>query len=216
MQTGLSASCYNKDKMKSCGLNILIAGVGGQGVLLLGDIIARVLVSEGYDVKASALRGMAQRGGTIFSHIRSGKRIYSPLIPKGKADILVALELIECTRQVEYLKKDGWVFFVDRYMPQGIAKGSITEVSGDIIKGLKENFKARAVQIPYARTVKNLKNVKMVNIFILGVLSNYFSINNISWLKAIAETFSGNMKGANFSVFSAGRNLDTTLRTNIF
>ncbi|MBU1727675.1 MAG: indolepyruvate oxidoreductase subunit beta [Candidatus Omnitrophica bacterium] len=196
--------------MKVRGINILIAGLGGQGVLLAGDIISRALLNEGYDVKASALRGMAQRGGMMLSHIRAGKKVYSPLIPKGRVDILVALELEECIKQVEYLKKAGSVFFLDRYMPAREAKGRKIKGPHSIIKSLKENFGNRAVQIPYDRALNNSRNVKTLNMFMLGVLSRYLFINKSSWFKSINETFSRNMRDDNLSAFSAGRNLYST------
>jgi indolepyruvate ferredoxin oxidoreductase beta subunit len=89
--------------------NVLIAGVGGQGVLLVSEILAEVCMDAGYDVKKSEVHGMAQRGGSVVSHVRYGTKVYSPLIEMGTAHVLLALEELEALRWVNYLHPDAVV-----------------------------------------------------------------------------------------------------------
>ncbi|MBE9546422.1 MAG: 2-oxoacid:acceptor oxidoreductase family protein, partial [Proteobacteria bacterium] len=84
--------------------NMLLAGVGGQGILLAGEIICKVMMASGYDVKKSEVHGMAQRGGSVTSHVRYGKKVFSPIAGKGDVDILISFEKLETLRYLDYLK----------------------------------------------------------------------------------------------------------------
>ena len=95
--------------MQSQTTDILIVGVGGQGTLLTSRIIAQVAVQLGYDVKVSEVHGMAQRGGSVVTQVRYGQKVYSPIIKKGGADVILAFEKIEAARWLDYLKADGMV-----------------------------------------------------------------------------------------------------------
>ena len=87
--------------------NIMIVGVGGQGTLLASKLLGRILLENGYDVKVSEVHGMSQRGGSVVTYVRYGEKVYSPIIDKGEADIIISFELLEAARWVEYLKEDG-------------------------------------------------------------------------------------------------------------
>ena len=87
--------------------NILIVGVGGQGALLASKTLGQVLLDAGYDVKVSEVHGMSQRGGSVVTYVRYGKKVYSPIVDKGQADYIVSFEMLEAARYTEYLKPDG-------------------------------------------------------------------------------------------------------------
>ena len=87
--------------------NIMIVGVGGQGTLLASKLLGRILLENGYDVKVSEVHGMSQRGGSVVTYVRYGEKVYSPIIDKGEADIIISFELLEAARWVEYLKEGG-------------------------------------------------------------------------------------------------------------
>ena len=87
--------------------NIMIVGVGGQGSLLASKLLGHLLLSEGYDVKVSEVHGMSQRGGSVVTYVRFGEKVYSPIIDKGEADVIVSFEKLEAARYLEYLKPDG-------------------------------------------------------------------------------------------------------------
>ena len=94
-------------------INILIVGVGGQGVLMISKVLAQVSAGRGLEVKQSEVHGMAKRGGVVFSHVRFGTRVWSPTIPKGEADVVVALEWAEGLRWLPYLNPDRGTFLAD-------------------------------------------------------------------------------------------------------
>ena len=87
--------------------NIMIVGVGGQGTLLASKLLGRILLENGYDVKVSEVHGMSQRGGSVVTYVRYGKKVYSPIIDKGEADFVLSFELLEAARWAEYLKEGG-------------------------------------------------------------------------------------------------------------
>ncbi len=93
--------------------NVLIVGVGGQGVIMVSKVLARLCQLKGFQVKQSEVHGMAKRGGGVFSHVRFGQQVWSPTIPKGEADILVALEWAEGLRWLNHLKRHQGTFLSD-------------------------------------------------------------------------------------------------------
>ncbi|MCR4400282.1 MAG: indolepyruvate oxidoreductase subunit beta, partial [Syntrophomonadaceae bacterium] len=106
--------------------SILIAGVGGQGTLLTSRVLAHVAEQEGLDVKVSEVHGMAQRGGSVVSQVRFGPRVYSPLIPMGDADVLLAFEKLEAARWLPFLKEGGLLIINDeRVDPAPVMSGDM-------------------------------------------------------------------------------------------
>src|SRR5512143_3955809 len=104
--------------------NILLVGVGGQGIIVASEIMADVFMEAGYDVKKSEVHGMAQRGGSVSSHVRFGRKVYSPLIKKGDADILFSFELLEAVRYLDFLRKDAAVIVNNqKILPPSVTLG---------------------------------------------------------------------------------------------
>lgn len=205
MPTDLSCQCYKKRlPLKGNIINILISGVGGQGILLASEIVAETFVKAGYDVKESSAHGMAQRGGSITSHIRIGEKIYSPLISKGEANILIAMELTEAYRSIEYLRKDGLIILLDREIYPGIVTSGPYKYPKDLKSEIRKRRK-RVLEISYGEIVKDLENIKTTNMFMLGVLSNHFSVKKVYWLKTIREKVPSQMRNLNLTAFQLGR-----------
>ncbi len=98
--------------------NILLVGVGGQGILLASEILSETFMLAGFDVKKSEIHGMSQRGGSVVSHVRYGKRVFSPIVPEGEGDILFGFELLETCRYLPLLKKGGSVIANDLCIPR--------------------------------------------------------------------------------------------------
>ncbi len=118
-------------------INVLLAGVGGQGVVLASTVLAQVAMAEGYDVKQSEVHGMAQRGGSVVSHFRFGDKVWSSLVAKGEADLLMAFEALEALRYVSWLKPEGvLVYNLLRINPSPVAAGLATYPEGidDLIR----------------------------------------------------------------------------------
>lgn len=178
--------------------------MGGQGVLLASNVASETFVKAGYDVKMSAVRGMAQEGGPMLSHLRIGKKIHSPLISKGEANILVGMELVEAIRSIEYLERDGLIILLDRKILPSIVASGVYRYPKNLKKEIKKRCKS-VLEISYDEIVKELKDIKMANMFMLGVLSNYFLVRKEYWLKTIKEKVPLQIRDLNLTAFELGR-----------
>lgn len=184
--------------------NILISGTGGQGIVLAGRIIASVAFRSGYDVKESEIHGMAQRGGSVVAHIRFGDTVYSPHIPTGTADIMVALEELEALRYIHYLKKSGLTILnKKRILPSHIKP---EDYPNDIEIQIKsEGFLVKVVEAE--NIAKQLGNPKVENSVIIGVLSWYLPFDEKIWHEVISEMVPAKTVEINIKAFNEGRRL---------
>ncbi|SKC43696.1 indolepyruvate oxidoreductase subunit beta [Maledivibacter halophilus] len=166
--------------------NILLVGVGGQGIILASKILAKGLMSVGFDVKMSEVHGMAQRGGSVTTQVRFGEKIYSPIIGKGQADILVSFEKMEAVRWIDHLKKDGKVVVNDYEIPSA----PILIGSAEYPKGIVEELqsKTNVTIFKAADIAKGLGNIKTMNIVMVGALVKAMGIDNIDWEEVIKNT----------------------------
>ena len=186
--------------------NILMAGVGGQGTLLASEILSEVLMQAGYDVKKAEVHGMAQRGGSVVSHVRFGQKVFSPIIPEGEADVLFGFELLETYRYLPLVKKTGAVVVNNlRIAPPSVALGK-AEYPQDIAKKLKE----RVVNL---RVVEGLElaeqagNSKTINTVLLGALSNTLEPSYEQWIAAIKSLVPARFLDVNLKAFELGRQI---------
>ena len=147
--------------------NILICGVGGQGTVLAAKVLSQAAVSSGKRVLSAETIGMAQRGGSVVSHVRIGENLFSPLIPKGQADVIIAFEATEAVRNIEYLKKDGMVIVNKKVVqPTTASLTGKTFEEGSMIEYLESVAKTVAVDTEQA--CEDLKSSKVVNMVLLG------------------------------------------------
>ena len=184
--------------------NILLVGVGGQGTILASKILSTGLVGAGYDVKMSEVHGMAQRGGSVSTQVRYGKQVYSPIIGKGQADILISFESMEALRWLDHLKLDGKVI-VNNYkipsVPILIGKRDYPE---EVIDRIKE--KVDTIVIDAAKIAEDLGNAKVMNIVLLGALAAAMGILDIDWEDEIRKTVKENFVDINIMALRAGIN----------
>lgn len=167
-------------------VNILICGVGGQGVLLAGDIIAETAIAAGFDAKKSEVHGMAQRGGSVVSHVRFGDKVNSPLIREGEADVILSFEEMETARYLPFLKKDGAVI-VNRQqvMPMTVATGQ-AEYPAGIVGDIRK-------QVPSTVLCDGLKlseqagSAKTINVVLVGALARQLDIPKDAWVATISS-----------------------------
>lgn len=182
--------------------NILLVGVGGQGTILASKILSDGLAQAGYDVKMSEIHGMSQRGGNVSTQIRFGEKVYSPIVGKGEADVIVAFEKMEALRWIEYLKKDGKMVINDFEIPsvpiqQGAAKypeGILDEL---IHKVRVSVFKAGEI-------AAQLGNTKTMNVVLLGALVKAMDIPGIDWEEVIKSNVKAGFEEINIKAFRAG------------
>jgi len=183
--------------------NILVAGVGGQGVILASDIMADTFLKAGYDVKKSEVHGMAQRGGSVSSHVRYGEKVYSPIIKMGELDYLFMLEKLETLRWLPYCKPDT-VFLVDgiRINPPAVNLGDM-EYPEDVDETLRENFK-NVHFIKATDIARELGNARAANVVLLGSLAKLLDIDSSMWLECIKERLPERLHELNEKAFTQG------------
>lgn len=167
--------------------NVLLAGVGGQGIILASKILAAGLISVGYDVKMSEVHGMAQRGGSVTTQVRFGKKVYSPIIGKGQADVLVSFEEMETLKWIDYLKPEGKVVVNQYRIPSApILIGKMDYPEG-IIEDVKANVETTVVDA--SKLATDLGNIKTQNVVLVGSLIKAMGLEaDINWEKVIKET----------------------------
>ncbi len=183
--------------------SILVVGVGGQGTLLTARVLGSLLTNENYDVKISEIHGMAQRGGSVVTHVRYGKKVHSPIIEPGGADILIGFEKMEALRWSHYLKPGGKIIINDQeILPMPVISGS-EEYPGDIINRIKEVCSDLYV-LDAVSVAEKLGNTKVFNIVILGVLSRFLGIEFDSWINAMHKTIPQRFLDLNLKAFELG------------
>ena len=183
---------------------VLIAGVGGQGILRASDIFSRVIMAAGLDVKKSEVHGMAQRGGCVTSHVRFGTKVYSPLAKKGDVDILVSFEKMDTLRYLDYLRDDGSIIInTEELYPPAVNLGeAIYPV--DTIETIKDLFH-RVKVVDATRLACQAGGIRTVNTVLLGTLSTCLPLATEIWEKVLKETFPAKLIEANMEAFRLGR-----------
>ncbi len=190
--------------------NILLCGIGGQGILLASEIISSALMKAGFDVKQSEVHGMAQRGGSVISHIRYGEKVYSPLIELGSADIAASFELLESLRYLPYFNKETKVIVnTQKILPAPVSTGVDTYPS-DVLEQLKGRgltvFPVDAFGI-----AKAVGETRAANVVITGALSVFLpSIDEKIFLEVIEKRIPEKIRKVNIKAFLKGRELIKT------
>ncbi len=186
-------------------MNIIICGVGGQGIILASNVLCHTAFLEGFDVKKSEVHGMAQRGGTVITHVKYGSKVYSPLIAEGTADFLLAFEKLEALRYSHYLKDNGIAMVNDREIPPMSVLIGAAEYPTDIPKQLKKLCRVHLVTAE--KIAHDLGNIRVVNVVLLGVLSRALDFRTDSWERAIRSNVKERYVDLNISAFHKGRDL---------
>ena len=182
--------------------SILMVGVGGQGTILAGKILSMGLMAAGYDVKMSEVHGMAQRGGSVSNQVRFGKKVYSPIIGKGQADILVAFEMMEAMRWLEYLKPGGKIVVNDFRIPSGPILIGACDYPEQVIEKLKE--KADTTVIQAGEIAKQIGNPRTMNLVLFGALVKGMNLTDIDLESEIAANVKPETLKLNLEAFRAG------------
>lgn len=184
-------------------LNIMIVGVGGQGTLLASRVLGNVALKKGFDVKVSEVHGMAQRGGSVVTYVKMGSKVFSPLIEKGEADVILAFEWLEALRWSDYLKEGGTIIVNEqRIDPMPVITGKV-KYPEKIIKKLTETI-PKTVAIDALKIAKECGNIKAVNIVLIGLLAKSIDIAKEVWLEAVREVVPAKALDVNLQAFKAG------------
>lgn len=187
--------------------SILIVGVGGQGIILAGKIISTGLLKSGYDVMMSEIHGMSQRGGSVTSQIRFGEKVYTPLIEKGDADIILSFEKLEALRYVEYLKEDGSMVLNDfEIAPVSTIRGDQAYPGQELFNELKEKVETLVV-LDATEIAKENGNVKSQNIVLVGALVKMLDLDKDMFIETMKELIPERFLEINLKSFNSGWDL---------
>lgn len=184
--------------------NIMIVGVGGQGALLASKTLGQVLLDSGFDVKVSEVHGMSQRGGSVVTYVRYGKKVYSPIVDKGQADFIVSFEMLEAARYTEYLKTDGQIVV----NTQNIDPMPVITGAAEYPTNLQEKIQAANIKIDALDCLTLAEQAgtsKAVNIVLMGRLSKYMEFPLETWLQAIEKLVKPQFLEINKKAFLLGR-----------
>ena len=187
--------------------SILLTGVGGQGVLTASEILSDALIDEGYDVKKAEVHGMSQRGGSVNSHLRYGKKVYSPLIEEGSADIIFSFEVLETIRFSKFLKEDGKLIVNNLKIIPNSVYFSDVKYPKNPDKILKDIFKDNLYMFDAYKIAKEIGNAKYANVVMLGAISEIMDISDKSMKKAIENRVPPKTVEGNLKAFTRGKEL---------
>jgi len=188
-------------------LNIIIAGVGGQGVVLMSEILGNAAVRDGLKVRGSEVLGMAQRGGSVFSNIRLGEDVYSPMTADGKCDILVSLEPSEALRNIQYLNKDSIVIMNSRkVIPATVSMGKSTYPEMEQIESKLKSVISKLIVLDAVEIAEKAGNRQASNVVMLGALfgSGKVPISSETIKDSIRERVPAKAAEVNLKAFDAG------------
>jgi len=186
--------------------DILMTGVGGQGVILASDALAEIAVKAGQDVKKSDSLGMSQRGGSVVSHLRIADRVFSPIIREGEADFLLAFERLEGARWAHYLNREGVAIVNDLAQPPlsvvgGASKYPTVEEVVDILR----RYAGEVYVVPATEIARELGNPQVLNVLLIGFLSCFLDIDEDSYIDDLSQRVPPRFLQLNLKAFSRGR-----------
>ena len=166
--------------------SIMIVGVGGQGSLLASRIIGNVLLNQGFDVKVSEVHGMSQRGGSVVTYVKYGDKVYSPVVEKGEADIIISFEQLEAARYVQYLKKGGHIVTSTQQIdPMPVITGAAVYPENiiDKLNGLGIDVTA----VDALTLAEQAGTAKASNVVLMGVVSKKMDFDEAVWQQALEQ-----------------------------
>ncbi len=188
-------------------INVSLVGVGGQGILLTANMLAKAASLAGLDVKKSEIHGMAQRGGSVVSQVRIGSQVHSPIIPEGATDVLVAFDKLEALRWAHVLAPEGKAVINSVYLtPVTVSSGQqqdVEDLDGKLAEALKD-----AKFVDAAALSREAGNERTMNMVIAGALSALFPLKEEFWTAAMDQTFVGpkaKLLDLNKKAFALGR-----------
>lgn len=186
--------------------SIMIVGVGGQGSLLASRIIGNVLLSQGYDVKVSEVHGMSQRGGSVVTYVKYGDKVYSPVVEKGEADIIVSFELLEAARWLSYLKKGGHLITSNQQLdPMPVITGAA--VYPENIVGKLSELGADVISADAVELAQQAGNAKASNVVLMGLIASKMDFDDEVWINAIKQCVPEKFLELNLKAFELGKNI---------
>lgn len=186
--------------------NVLVVGVGGQGILLAGELLARVALNAGLDVKKSEIHGMAQRGGSVNSQVRFGALVPSPVVPEGETHVLLAFEKLEPLRWLPFCGKDTVAIVNDHTIHSLTTATSLETYPANVEEELRARF-SRVTMVPGLAIARELGNPRVVNVLLLGLLAKSLSFPKDAWIQALSQRLPPKLLEVNLAAFERGYGL---------
>jgi indolepyruvate ferredoxin oxidoreductase, beta subunit len=187
--------------------SFVLVGVGGQGTLLASNILAEVGLAAGFDVKKSEVHGMAQRGGSVASHVRwHPAKVFAPLVGLGEADILLSFEKVEALRFAEFLRRGGTAVVNDMaIVPVTVSSGTAVYPGDEHLTRVFAFLDADLVIVPGERLAQEAGNVKAANVVLLGAISKLLPLPEATWWECLAQRVPKKFLDLNRVAFASGR-----------
>ncbi len=185
-------------------INLLLSGVGGQGVILASKILSKAALLQGLDIKQSEVHGMSQRGGSVVSHVRIGEKVYSPLVAEGGCDVLLGFEPLEALRYAHWVRAQGAIVYsADRVNPSTVSAG-LAEYPGDVEERLK-GYPVDLVRVEAGSLAERAGNRRAANVVLVGAASRFMDFPMNVWEQAIEESVPAKVLDVNREAFRLGR-----------
>ncbi len=186
--------------------DFLLAGVGGQGTILAGDILSSVGLRAGYEVKKSEVHGMAQRGGSVTTSVRWADEVHSPLIAPGEADVLLAFEKLEALRYVDMVHPDAIVLVNDYAIPPlSVSSGQDKYPNDEVLQNAFASLTEHYYLLPASSMAEELGQARVNNVVMLGALSYWMpDIPASAWLQAVRQRVPVRLAELNEQAFLRG------------
>ena len=181
----------------------ILVGVGGQGAILTAKILVGGLIRAGYDVKMSEVHGMSQRGGSVSTQVHWGEKVYSPLVGKGGAELLVAFEKMEAVRYAEFLRPGGPAVINDYEIPSSTISAGLCQYPAGCLEAMKSHF--RCLTLNAGAIALELGNAKCMNVVLFGAMTKAMDFGPIDWEQVIRETVPAASLELNLRAYQAGR-----------
>lgn len=187
-------------------MNIFLSGVGGQGAILASNILGEVFLNAGQDVKKAEVHGMAQRGGDVTTHFRTGKKVYSPLIKYGDVDYLLSFELLEAIRYINWVKPEGKVVINNQTVFPPAVNLGLMEYPKNVDETFKKYFKDNVYLIEGQDIARKLGNTQAANVVMVGAFSNFFpELKEELFVDAIKSLLAPKLHDLNVKAFYEGK-----------
>lgn len=185
--------------------SIMIVGVGGQGSLLASRLLGSVLMSRGYDVKVSEVHGMSQRGGSVVTYVKYGDKVYSPVIEKGEADVIISFEELEAARWISHLKPGGTIITSTQQIdPMPVISG-VAKYPDNLIEKI-ENAGAKVIAVDALSLAQKAGNAKASNVVLMGKVSSLLDFDESCWKNALEKLVPPKFLEVNKVAFELGKN----------
>lgn len=190
------------------GANVIVAGVGGQGVLMISEMIALAAVDAGFDAKQTEVHGVSQRGGSVHSHVRFAARVHSPLVPIGQADLVIGLEKLEAYRFAPYIRPAGTVILNDyEVSPVSAGTAGVEAYPHDAAATLDRMGVPTRLVRATELAERDLGNVKVANLIVLGFAAPWLPIPVDTWAGLLATRIPPRFLDLNRRAFDLGASL---------